>query len=168
LILHVQILKDEPIAEDFDFRALAEATEGYSGSDLFSLCQKASRSPLREIINKYRHHPEPYKSIPLVILTFSVEINFFFSKDEVPRRLTLQDFLMAKNTYGRTQDVVRDYRASRGEDSSSVGTLSLRPDNSLVNLMMLSPILFALGLGVAMRTPLQNTQSNSNVNMNLQ
>lgn len=45
-------MADEDLEENFNFTALAEMTEGFSGSDLKNLCISAAYRPIREIINK--------------------------------------------------------------------------------------------------------------------
>ncbi|KAJ3683726.1 hypothetical protein LUZ60_013953 [Juncus effusus] len=46
------ILAKEDLDEDVDFEALANMTEGYSGSDLKNLCVTAAHCPIREILEK--------------------------------------------------------------------------------------------------------------------
>lgn len=38
------------VADDVDLRALAAATEGYSGADLHVLCREASMQPMRRML----------------------------------------------------------------------------------------------------------------------
>ncbi|CAG4942732.1 unnamed protein product [Parnassius apollo] len=42
------ILKSEPVSDDIDYRRLASATEGFSGSDLHELCRQAAVYRVRE------------------------------------------------------------------------------------------------------------------------
>uniref|UniRef100_A0ACD5YT70 Uncharacterized protein n=1 Tax=Avena sativa TaxID=4498 RepID=A0ACD5YT70_AVESA len=50
-ILSVILLKED-LADDVDLEALANLTEGYSGSDLKNLCVTAAHRPIREILEK--------------------------------------------------------------------------------------------------------------------
>ncbi|CAH2044225.1 unnamed protein product, partial [Iphiclides podalirius] len=43
------ILRPEPVATDIDYRRLASATEGFSGSDLHELCRQAAVYRVREL-----------------------------------------------------------------------------------------------------------------------
>lgn len=44
------ILRDEHLAPDFSVRAVAEMSEGYSGSDLHNLCVAAAYRPIRDFL----------------------------------------------------------------------------------------------------------------------
>ncbi|CAM0873142.1 unnamed protein product [Alopecurus aequalis] len=46
------ILAKEDLADDLDLEAIANLTEGYSGSDLKNLCVTAAHLPIREILEK--------------------------------------------------------------------------------------------------------------------
>ncbi|KAJ3699890.1 hypothetical protein LUZ61_003595 [Rhynchospora tenuis] len=46
------ILANEELADDVDFEALANMTDGYSGSDLKNLCVTAAHRPIRELLEK--------------------------------------------------------------------------------------------------------------------
>ncbi|ONL97962.1 AAA-type ATPase family protein [Zea mays] len=46
------ILAKEDLADDVDLEAIANLTEGYSGSDLKNLCVTAAHRPIREILEK--------------------------------------------------------------------------------------------------------------------
>uniref|UniRef100_A0A0A9GWM1 AAA ATPase AAA+ lid domain-containing protein n=1 Tax=Arundo donax TaxID=35708 RepID=A0A0A9GWM1_ARUDO len=46
------ILAKEDLAHDVDLEAIANLTEGYSGSDLKNLCVTAAHCPIREILEK--------------------------------------------------------------------------------------------------------------------
>ncbi|XP_076915850.1 uncharacterized protein LOC143575331 isoform X2 [Bidens hawaiensis] len=50
-ILRVILAKEE-LAPDFDLEAVANMTDGYSGSDLKNLCVTAAHCPIREILEK--------------------------------------------------------------------------------------------------------------------
>ncbi|GLJ48048.1 hypothetical protein SUGI_1014540 [Cryptomeria japonica] len=50
-ILQVMLAKEE-LTPDFDFDAIANMTEGYSGSDLKNLCITAAFCPIREVLEK--------------------------------------------------------------------------------------------------------------------
>jgi transitional endoplasmic reticulum ATPase len=44
-------LRKTPIAADIDMNYMADLTEGFSGADLNELCQRASKSAVREVIH---------------------------------------------------------------------------------------------------------------------
>lgn len=46
------ILSKEDLEPDFDFKAVGDMTEGFSGSDLKNLCISAAYIPIREILEK--------------------------------------------------------------------------------------------------------------------
>lgn len=46
------ILRDEDLAAGFDFGAVANMTDGYSGSDLKNLCVAAAYRPIRELLDE--------------------------------------------------------------------------------------------------------------------
>jgi SpoVK/Ycf46/Vps4 family AAA+-type ATPase len=46
------LLKNEPLAKDVDLQAIAEATEGYSGSDLDQLCKTAAFRALEDALER--------------------------------------------------------------------------------------------------------------------
>ena len=46
------ILHDEELPPAFDYAALAQKTEGYSGSDLRNLCTVAAHQPIRELLRR--------------------------------------------------------------------------------------------------------------------
>ena len=50
-ILRVILAKEE-LETDVDFEAIANITDGYSGSDLKNLCVTAAHRPIREILEK--------------------------------------------------------------------------------------------------------------------
>ena len=50
--IETQILKDTKLADDFQMVALAERTEGLSGSDLKELCRNAAMLPMREMLRE--------------------------------------------------------------------------------------------------------------------
>lgn len=41
-------LRDMPLTEDVDYEALADLTEGYSGADIYAVCQEAARMAARD------------------------------------------------------------------------------------------------------------------------
>jgi SpoVK/Ycf46/Vps4 family AAA+-type ATPase len=51
------ILAKEDLAPGFDFKAVADITEGFSGSDLKNLCIAAAYIPIREILDKEKDAP---------------------------------------------------------------------------------------------------------------
>uniref|UniRef100_A0A7N0TS32 Uncharacterized protein n=1 Tax=Kalanchoe fedtschenkoi TaxID=63787 RepID=A0A7N0TS32_KALFE len=52
------ILGKEELAPDVDLEAVANLTEGYSGSDLKNLCVTAAHCPIREILEKEKKERE--------------------------------------------------------------------------------------------------------------
>ncbi|XP_061718715.1 outer mitochondrial transmembrane helix translocase-like isoform X2 [Cydia pomonella] len=60
-ILHL-ILRDEPVAPSIDFRRLAAATEGFSGSDLHELCRQAAVYRVRDLAREEMAKEDSEKS----------------------------------------------------------------------------------------------------------
>ncbi|XP_063386646.1 outer mitochondrial transmembrane helix translocase [Cydia fagiglandana] len=56
------ILRDEPVAPSIDFRRLAAATEGFSGSDLHELCRQAAVYRVRDLAREEMAKDESEKS----------------------------------------------------------------------------------------------------------
>lgn len=56
------ILEKEDLESDFDVEALAQKTEGFSGSDLKNLCIAAAYQPIREILDKEKEGMETSES----------------------------------------------------------------------------------------------------------
>ncbi|XP_063626182.1 outer mitochondrial transmembrane helix translocase-like isoform X1 [Cydia splendana] len=56
------ILRDEPVAPSIDFRRLAAATEGFSGSDLHELCRQAAVYRVRDLAREEMAKDEAEKS----------------------------------------------------------------------------------------------------------
>ncbi|XP_047992015.1 outer mitochondrial transmembrane helix translocase isoform X1 [Leguminivora glycinivorella] len=56
------ILRDEPVAPSIDFRRLAAATEGFSGSDLHELCRQAAVYRVRDLAREEMARDESEKS----------------------------------------------------------------------------------------------------------
>ncbi|KAL3626018.1 hypothetical protein CASFOL_029567 [Castilleja foliolosa] len=81
------ILAKEELASNVDFEAIANMTEGYSGSDLKNLCVTAAHCPIREILEKEKKEKALAlaEDKPLPALHSSVDI----------RPLTLDDFKFA-------------------------------------------------------------------------
>ncbi|TKY52533.1 ATPase family AAA domain-containing protein 1 [Spatholobus suberectus] len=81
------ILAKEDLARDVDFEAIANVTDGYSGSDLKNLCVTAAHCPIREILE--REKKERYLALaqnqPLTGLCSSIDI----------RPLKMEDFRYA-------------------------------------------------------------------------
>jgi len=53
------ILKNEDLSSSVDLNEIAKLTEGYSGSDLNSLCIAAAYQPIREFLKKEKKQQEP-------------------------------------------------------------------------------------------------------------
>jgi ATP-dependent 26S proteasome regulatory subunit len=58
------ILAKEDLESDFDFKAVGDMTEGFSGSDLKNLCISAAYMPIREIIEKEKVHTHDTHDTP--------------------------------------------------------------------------------------------------------
>eukprot|EP00243_Klebsormidium_subtile_P003995 TRINITY_DN1777_c0_g1_i1.p1 TRINITY_DN1777_c0_g1~~TRINITY_DN1777_c0_g1_i1.p1 ORF type:complete len:674 (+),score=306.34 TRINITY_DN1777_c0_g1_i1:68-2023(+) len=56
------VLEKEELGSDIDYKELAEATEGYSGSDLKNMCVTAAYRPVRELLNKLKKDKEAAKA----------------------------------------------------------------------------------------------------------
>lgn len=56
------ILRDEPVAPSIDFRRLAAATEGFSGSDLHELCRQAAVYRVRDLAREEMAKEDSEKS----------------------------------------------------------------------------------------------------------
>ena len=52
------ILHDEELPPNFDYAALAQRTEGYSGSDLRNLCTVAAHQPIRELLRREKEQAQ--------------------------------------------------------------------------------------------------------------
>jgi SpoVK/Ycf46/Vps4 family AAA+-type ATPase len=80
------MLKDTQLAPEFSMIALAEATEGHSGSDLRELCRNAAMVPVREIMRSAEGNEEMLAKgqleVPLTVLLFDgrLIVNFRVSK----------------------------------------------------------------------------------------
>lgn len=53
-----QMLKDTQVSPEFSMGALAELTEGYSGSDLREMCRNAAMVPVREYVRSTADNQE--------------------------------------------------------------------------------------------------------------
>jgi SpoVK/Ycf46/Vps4 family AAA+-type ATPase len=56
------ILKNEDLSTSVDLNEIAKLTEGYSGSDLNSLCIAAAYQPIREFLKKEKKQQEPQQT----------------------------------------------------------------------------------------------------------
>ncbi|OIW12711.1 hypothetical protein TanjilG_24644 [Lupinus angustifolius] len=81
------ILAKEDLAPDVDLEAIANMTDGYSGSDLKNLCVTAAHCPIREILEKEKKERNSAlaENKPLPVLHSSVDI----------RPLKMEDFRYA-------------------------------------------------------------------------
>ena len=52
------VLKDEELEDDFDYAELARRTEGYSGSDIRTLCTTAAQRPVHELLEQEKKERE--------------------------------------------------------------------------------------------------------------
>lgn len=75
------LLSKENLEQDFRYDELANATEGYSGSDLKNLCIAAAYRPVQELIEEEKKHNE-------------------ISATPSLRSLNLEDFIQAKSKVG--------------------------------------------------------------------
>uniref|UniRef100_A0A6T6CI72 AAA+ ATPase domain-containing protein n=1 Tax=Compsopogon caeruleus TaxID=31354 RepID=A0A6T6CI72_9RHOD len=91
LSILTKVLKGTPLDRGMDLAAVAQATAGYSGSDLKELCRTAALQPVREAMN---HSPATHPGrVPL-------------------RPLRTEDLMSALNHSVRTSDQSRLYRES--------------------------------------------------------
>ncbi|MFS7944268.1 putative microtubule-severing ATPase [Helianthus anomalus] len=74
-------LAKENIEPDFDIRSLANATEGYSGSDLKNLCIAAAYRPVQELLDEEKKGNK-------------------YDKTPALRPLNLDDFIQSKAKVG--------------------------------------------------------------------
>ncbi|XP_023004431.1 uncharacterized protein LOC111497745 [Cucurbita maxima] len=85
-ILRVILAKEE-LAADVDLEAIANMTDGYSGSDLKNLCVTAAHCPIREILDKE-------KKERITALTEDKPVPALYSSTDV-RPLKMEDFRFA-------------------------------------------------------------------------
>eukprot|EP00180_Rhodochaete_pulchella_P000082 Plantae.Rhodophyta-Rhodochaete_pulchella.ctg10518.p1 GENE.Plantae.Rhodophyta-Rhodochaete_pulchella.ctg10518~~Plantae.Rhodophyta-Rhodochaete_pulchella.ctg10518.p1 ORF type:complete len:280 (-),score=24.53 Plantae.Rhodophyta-Rhodochaete_pulchella.ctg10518:393-1160(-) len=113
-----KILDGTPVVRDFDYTRLAQATRGYSGSDLKELCRAAALQPVREAMKS----PSP--------LTSRVHL----------RPLVTEDVLLARDTVKRTAEQSAAYRdavqAEGGRETATPQSMSL--EDLMASMMMLS------------------------------
>ena len=104
------ILRKEKLSPDVDLKAIASdaMTKGFSGSDLFNLCQTAAYMPVREIIASEEkdpttnHHPK-MDSMGLLSLEEDDSTMEVEEKKEVTvRPLEMKDFEKASKEVGAT------------------------------------------------------------------
>ncbi|KAL5719265.1 hypothetical protein ACHQM5_012068 [Ranunculus cassubicifolius] len=69
------ILAKEEMASDVDLQALANCTEGYSGSDLRNLCVMAAYCPIRELIENEKKERKCIYCLPYVLDEEKSKIN---------------------------------------------------------------------------------------------
>ena len=93
------ILSKERLSDDFNFGAVAQMTEGYSGSDLKNLCIAAAYIPIRELLKKEKKDQ-------------SKGIQSLATSDKI-RALKITDFEEAK----------KEFSASVSENAQSVAEL---------------------------------------------
>ena len=104
------ILRKEKLSDDVDLKAIASdtMTKGFSGSDLYNLCQAAAYMPVREIVAKEEAEPaksnEPkMDSMGLLSLDDEDDENGMEveDKEEIKvRPLTMKDFEKASKEVG--------------------------------------------------------------------
>ncbi|KAG4396840.1 hypothetical protein GLYMA_10G019400v4 [Glycine max] len=81
------ILAKEELAPDVDFEAIANMTDGYSGSDLKNLCVTAAHCPIREILEKEKKERS-------LALTENQPLPQLCSSTDI-RPLKMEDFIYA-------------------------------------------------------------------------
>lgn len=105
----VKVLSDVELENNFDYAAVADVTNGYSGSDLKELCRAAMMQPLREGVRTAAKRQTAFDA----------------SAGGAPklRPLVLNDVLTARREVSRTQDESSSYQA-RVESSNTPGVSS--------------------------------------------
>ncbi len=112
------ILEKEDLGANFDFKAIAETTEGFSGSDLKNLCISAAYNPIREILeseNKHKEKEAKGKEKMNIEGDHDAEDVEDQEEREAPyiRPLTVEDFAKAK----------KEHSASVHEDARAIADL---------------------------------------------
>lgn len=74
------ILKGERIEDNIDLDSIASLCEGYTGSDLFDLCQKAAYFPIRELLEYEKKGKQSPVSISAILFHSLLCYSFVFSK----------------------------------------------------------------------------------------
>lgn len=118
-ILH-KVLDGVELHQPFDYRAVANATEGYSGSDLKELCRAAMMEPLREGVRSVqqdrRRERRSSSNSSTAAATGAQELVYSTdhrasspSRAARLRPLTVGDILMSRRTVRRTQEESAEY-----------------------------------------------------------
>jgi len=110
------ILKKEPIEDGLDTDLLAKVTDGFSGSDLHTLCQQAARMQLKELANK--------DEIDLDELSL--------------RKITYHDFLEALKML---PPVVQRRRAAQSNANTSNSNFSFDPNSFNPNMAAMTMLM---------------------------
>ena len=99
------ILRKEKLSADVDLKTIASdtMTKGFSGSDLYNLCQTAAYMPIREIVAKEENTPltsQP-KMDSMGLLSLEEEDDKMDVEEEIQvRALTMKDFEAAAKEVG--------------------------------------------------------------------
>jgi len=95
------ILKNEDLSTAVDLNEIAKMTEGYSGSDLNSLCIAAAYQPIREFLKKKKKTKRRRKKAELAVIfptgtgTNSAEVNPEERETPPLREMIMSDFVNA-------------------------------------------------------------------------
>ncbi|KAF7131787.1 hypothetical protein RHSIM_Rhsim09G0074600 [Rhododendron simsii] len=130
-------LAQENLEPEFHFEKLAEATEGYSGSDLKNLCIAAAYRPVQELLEEEKKLAKVYilmsstvvfwNGCIILVVHLSMDPAEGDSNDVVPvlRPLNLDDFIQSKAKVGpsvaydaTSQNELRKWNEQYGEGGS--------------------------------------------------
>jgi len=108
------ILRNEPISDDLDISMIAKYTDGFTGSDLRSLCQQAARAIIKDFVTQQDSHAT--------------------KKSYVTRTITTKDFLVVMQHFTRTSESARNYQQ---EEHPPISREALNHFSKMFNQMWL-------------------------------
>jgi hypothetical protein len=107
-----QLLEGVPLAPNFSVRALAESSEGKSGSDLKEICRNASMLPTRELLRQAGGDINDLARIQARVRAHLLPVDLLTTRSMQGfnrRPLTIKDFLDPDGTF-QAPDAVRPAR----------------------------------------------------------
>lgn len=113
------VLGDVVLDNAFDFDAVSNVTEGYSGSDLKELCRAAMMNPIRESLRVAAKERRVQFSSAQGLSADAGEMTFPSGESKRLRPLTVSDVLAARQQVSRTQQESEDYRTKSSMDATS-------------------------------------------------